>query len=291
MTQTTHQTIIFLHIPKTAGTTLNQVIDRQYPAKQVYSFGPVAQESLEAYKQMPEVERTRFRVVRGHMGFGFHQWVPGAATYFTILRDPIDRVISFYYFVQRTRQHYLYNYLEFDGMDLKDLVESHVTTMVDNGQTRMISGVWLDARFGECDETTLEQAKRNLREHFSVVGLTEQFDESLILLQQAFGWKNITYTRQNVTRKRPKRSQLSSGTIDVLRAANHLDIELYDYAKTLFEAQKAAQGQAFDKALRTLRRQNRRRASTLNKWYWQVRRISVRTLLKEGLRKLKTTKA
>jgi hypothetical protein len=224
------------------------------------------------------------------MGFGLHQWVPGDATYITMLRDPIDRVISFYYFIQQTRQHYLYTYSEFEGMDLKELVESGLTKMVDNGQTRLISGLWLEAGFGECDRAMLEQAKRNLRTHFSVVGLTEKFDASLVLLKRTFGWGNTLYQKHNVTHERPQRKKLPAETIEALRKTNLLDLELYDYAKKLFEEQIATQGAVFHEALVKQRWQNSSMNARLSKLYWQIRKVSVRTMIAQSIRNLQKTK-
>jgi len=35
----TPQTLIFLHIPKTAGVTLRRIIDRQYDKSTIFTFG------------------------------------------------------------------------------------------------------------------------------------------------------------------------------------------------------------------------------------------------------------
>ena len=48
----------------------------------------------------------------------------------------------------------------------------------------------------------LERAKRNLDEHFSWLGMTERFDESLILLRRTFGWRDVRYVSRNVSRSR-----------------------------------------------------------------------------------------
>jgi hypothetical protein len=42
------------------------------------------------------------------MIFGLHEILPQAATYITILRDPVDRVMSAFYFVRTYKLHPLY---------------------------------------------------------------------------------------------------------------------------------------------------------------------------------------
>ena len=48
-------------------------------------------------------------------------------------------------------------------------------------------------------EGDLAQAKRNL-DRFLVVGLTERFDESFILIRRALGWRLPMYERHNVSK-------------------------------------------------------------------------------------------
>ena len=57
---------------------------------------------------------------------------------------------------------------------------------LDNDQTRRISGV--EPAVGRCTRFTLRKAKTNLRQHFSIVGVAEQFDEALVLLSRTLGW-------------------------------------------------------------------------------------------------------
>lgn len=87
----------------------------------------------------------------------------------------------------------------------------------------------------------LETAKRNL-ETFAVVGLTERFDASLMLLGQRFGWTRLGYRKANQTRKRPPTSSIDPETRTALENLSTLDRELYDFAKTLFDSQWQASG-------------------------------------------------
>ncbi len=237
--------IVFLHIPRTAGTTLQQIIERQYRPDQIFSLGLVVQEAIEEFKQLEEVRRVKIRMLMGHMGYGLHRYLPGPATYFTILRQPVELVTSFYYFIRRSPQHYLHEFLKSGNRSLKEYLESKVTYVTDNVQTRLLSGVWDTVPIGNCTPEVLERAKHNLREHFAVVGLTERFDETLLLLKRAFGWRNLFYTKRNVTRRRPKTGELPVSLREAITDANRLDLALYRYAEELFEEQAARQGASF----------------------------------------------
>ena len=81
----------------------------------------------------------------------------------------------------------------------------------------------------------LRKAKENLQ-YFSVVGLTEHFEESLALMKLRFGWELKSYSSFNVTRTRPKKRDLPQSTLDLIAERNRFDIELYDCAAKIFQA-------------------------------------------------------
>jgi hypothetical protein len=103
----------------------------------------------------------------------------------------------------------------------------------------------------------LEAAKENIRRDFSCVGLTERFDESILLMQRVFGWKNISYAKRRVTQERPRGSEIPTDVVDLLRKRTQLDAELYEFACGVFEAQLAAVGGISAKDVEAFRRRNR----------------------------------
>jgi hypothetical protein len=195
-----------LHIPKAAGTTLHTVIDRQYPPEAVFSNDQVVKARLgDRWKETPAVQRwelardelnrlpaarkERLRVVKGHMLFGWHELLPQPCAYITLLREPVSRVLSLYGYTLQTEGHYLRDEILSRNMDVKDYISSGLTVWVDNGQTCMLSGAGESVGFGKCSHDMLETAKRNIETHFAVVGLSECFNEALILLRRLFGWR------------------------------------------------------------------------------------------------------
>ncbi len=58
----------------------------------------------------------------------------------------------------------------------------------------------------------LEKALENIEKHSSFVGLLEQFDESLILLQDIYKWRTPFYKTQNKTKARIATEKLDSAS-------------------------------------------------------------------------------
>ncbi|HVI81399.1 MAG TPA: sulfotransferase family 2 domain-containing protein [Chthoniobacterales bacterium] len=235
------ETVIFLHVPKTAGTTLHHILERCYPRNQICSFkDPNYRSELENFQKLSTETREAYRLIKGHLSFGFHRHLPGRSTYITFLREPVARALSFYHYARSHPEHYLYPLLGDDHVDLKILLRQRTPTTHElfNLQTSMVAGDEWDDPERPADRAALERAKQNLRSHFDVVGLTEEFDTSLRLLRRRFGWKVRFYTRKNVTRRKDQIDNLDPETHSLLREANALDIELYQFARELFDAQR-----------------------------------------------------
>jgi hypothetical protein len=245
--------IIFLHLPKTAGSTLARIIQGQYAASGIISlYDSMLGEELAS---LPWTKLENLRVVMGHLYFGVHNFLPGPSTYITMLRDPVDRVISHYYFVRQDPSHYLYDSAH--KMSMQEYIVSCNRQEPNNDQTRLLAGKRETSSFGTCTDEMLDIAKKNLTEHFTVVGITEEFDRSLILMKRNLGWRSPFYINQNVSRHRPRKEDISLETLRVVQAYNELDIELYRFANELFQEQIHSQGPSFTKELDRFKKLNR----------------------------------
>ena len=250
------RTLVFVHIPKTAGQTLLQVLRRQYEPDATYATkgpGPNVMDELAA---LPEAFRAQLLFVYGHMPFGAHRFLPPETTYLAFLRDPMDRAVSHYEYVRRTPEHRLHRDVMDAEMTLHDYVESSITDELDNGQTALLAGTPIRDRADFFDPELLEQAKRNVEGHFALVGLAELFDESLLLAKEVLGWqRGVHYRSVNVSPDAPSRSRapVPVETRRLIVERNRLDAELHRFARERLEAQIAAHGPAFRRRVRRFR--------------------------------------
>ena len=250
------RTLVFVHIPKTAGQTLLQVLRRQYEPDATYATkgpGPNVMDELAA---LPEAFRAQLRLVYGHMPFGAHRLLPGETTYLAFLRDPVERAVSHFEYVRRTREHRLHREVVERDMTLHEYVESSITDELDNGQTALLAGTPIRDRADFFDPELLEQAKRNIEGHFALVGLVELFDESLLLAKEVFGWQRGAHYRSvNVSPDAPSRSRapVPDETHRLIADRNRLDAELHRFARERLEAQIGSHGPAFRRRVRRFR--------------------------------------
>jgi len=224
------EAIIFLHLPKTAGTTVNRLIEWEYPLSEMYSVDPVLFEwSYARLRNLPEKRLRKTRIFKGHMLFGLHEVLPQPATYITVLRNPVDRVLSAFYFMRGYKLHPLYWKLRRNKWTLEEYVER---TTRDNVQSKIIANA---AYHEPCTQEILDRALENLDRYFSVVGLSERFEESLALMKLRFGWQLKSYSAFNVTRSRPKRQDIPQSSLDMIAERNRFDVTLYQHATKLFQ--------------------------------------------------------
>ena len=91
--------LIFLHIPKTGGTTLNSIFRKQFMRDKLFDHDNYQNKRMKL-EDLTEEEKKQIQAIAGHYFYGIHHLFNKRATYFTMLRNPIDRVISSYYYLE-----------------------------------------------------------------------------------------------------------------------------------------------------------------------------------------------
>ena len=281
--------IIFEHIPKTAGRTMHTILWRVFFGQKVFLTTIPGQhrERIEELNRQLEDPDRRIRAIVSHAGFGLHELLPDTFDYrhFTFLRDPVDRVVSHYYY--EIQQNHIDASVTLETFVREDLSRScNVQTALLGGLElkRSVEGLTLTRDL--YTDALLERAKANLRLH-AAVGLTERFDESLLLLRHVFQWKwpRMLYVRKNVGHLRRTRPAMPESSLRLIRRYNELDLALYRYAQDLFEQQVAQHLPHRTRQLDTFRRLNAVYGKVFP-WTYPVVRAAVhaaRKLRKPGL--------
>jgi hypothetical protein len=131
-----------------------------------------------------------------------------------------------------------------------------------NDQTRRISG--LEPEGGRPSNVALRKAKENLRKHFSVVGVTERFNETLILLKRKFGWSgDLRYYPKHVSHGRPSLGSLSPSSVGAIMERNVLDFELYQFAMNMLDEAISLQVASFRDEVKKFESMNSEYVTTL----------------------------
>lgn len=244
-------TLYFLHIPKTAGTTVAHLLESHFSRAQIC---PV--HLLKELARQPREEFSHYRLFWGHFGYRLAEFVPREMIHVTFLRHPVEQVISFYQFIRRNPQHYLHHKVNRECPSVDHFVrDPSIVPHIRNPQAfhffwdsclldRVPSGIAaedihymeeIDARLQAMPEGERRKAALDRLNRFAFVGLTEQLEESLRLLAFTFRWKDFdAIPRLNTAPQQLATAELSAEALTTIRELTRLDAELYAHAQQLF---------------------------------------------------------
>jgi galactose-3-O-sulfotransferase len=273
--------LVLLHIPKTAGMTLAGIL--QYVYGDAFRGGVGESRFLPDSRRMPNVfsrpehvegrlrslrKKGTVRALSGHLTLGWADRLPANSRWVTVLRDPVERTLSqYYYFVDppsrrsgRPGAGFVPPWLPAPSPSLTlDEALTERGYIPPNLQTRMICG--LVSPYDPLPDGALEQAKRNLDERFAYIGTTERFTEFLALLNLELGWPTVAYRRSNTNPKRPKQEDLPAETRRLVEERNELDRELHAHAVSMLERAFSRRGAVLAEEAEVLRLAEQRRRS------------------------------
>lgn len=225
----------FVHLQKTAGTALFRRLRHHFGTDAVYPR-PDEQGRPEVVLDVGHLRRRldelgdEIQVVTGHFPLCVAELLPGPFATFTVLRDPVERTLSFLRHQREVEPRFADASLEeiyADPVSTGGLVTNHMVKMLSLTVDELTAGALTPVTV---DDTRLETAKRNLAERIDVMGLQEHFDELCSDLEAAFGWDLGDPLFMNRT--------TPAAAAGALRAQigldNHYDVMLHDFATELW---------------------------------------------------------
>ncbi|MEZ5003164.1 MAG: FkbM family methyltransferase [Chitinophagales bacterium] len=247
---------IFIHIPKTAGSTLRTIFSKEFNPNERYLISsgntvPPEYQYEVANKTLKFINKSDalkdFSLIYGHLPFDLDYFPEEIVKFGCFLREPIKRVISSYNYILTSPLHPLYPLVKD-----KSIIEyaGNRNLQLDNLQLRLIIG----KPKGDISKNDFEMAKKNLTDHFSFVGLTEYFDLSMVFLKEILDWKSYPLIKaKNVTKHK---NQVTKEEIESLKKIYEYDILLYEYALNMFMNKFNSQKSYYTAELEKLKKDN-----------------------------------
>jgi len=223
--------LIFIHIPKTAGTSLTEAIGSQIPKERI------CPERLDHLNNWPVGELDRFTFFSGHFSRSAVERIPGEKRIATILREPASRLLSWYYFARSHTWFHIEQY----APELRPAKQLGLFDFLKREGAKIPSMVSMIGA-GHLDSAT--QALHDM----AAIGIAERSDDSLFNITWRFGLTPMRkMPKLNVTGDRvtdpafenapPKREPLTRELNNLLTELTYEDAKLYALAKNLFETQ------------------------------------------------------
>lgn len=217
-------TFVFLHVPKTGGTSFTTLLQRQFGSGETLRYSVFAyglRRPLEPF--LADLGKKRWKAVAGHIPLTTVQEHVPDAVVATALRHPVDRWMSYYH---QGRQHPRY---PAKGLGLEETIDycERVEPEVFNHATELI---------GDGDVDVAIERLAGLR----FVGFTERLQELYDRVAAELGWKRRRLPQQNAQHgpgepvapnpSRRYRKKLPRGVLKRLEARCSDDLALYEKA-------------------------------------------------------------
>jgi hypothetical protein len=238
--------IFFIHPPKSGGTTVISFFDLNKGKDQFVNF----EWDRDGW------QRCRDRLLKtsvggGHHAYGIHRLLKRSVNYCTILRDPLSRQISHYWYAANGKNGEVERgasvspteaLAQRGALSLDDWVSESLGGK--NLFVQMLSG------HSVLNETSLDVAQAHLQQHIGAVGTCEDMSEFLLRLCGMSGLQLPFYFETNKTRgASPQRSQLSEECRLKFIDDNRLDYEIFKNARQMIKRQADESGPVFSNAL------------------------------------------
>ena len=235
----------FVHVQKTAGTSLIKRIRHHFGDEAVYPNAedgdPIARVvSVDHLRAQWASRGERIRVVTGHFPLCTAEVLGGGFRTLTVLREPVERTLS-------SLRHHRKLTAEDRDLPLEQiyeqpvrfaLVHNHMVKMFSLSPEEMTEGALTQVEF---TRDRLERAKQCLA-GVDVVGLQERFEDFCDELSGRFGWD----LGRPVTSNRTAHEDVSADFVERIIEDNADDIELYRFAQELVRERTMAGGRALD---------------------------------------------
>jgi hypothetical protein len=230
------QRFFFVHMQKTGGISLYLRMQRQFGGEGVYPDAtdgdPVAvspQLMLPVLLERWAARRDEIRVVTGHFPLCTTELLDANFTTFTVLRDPVERTLSYLRHHRETTPADSELPLEEiyeDPGNFRHFIENHMVKMLSLRSEELRPSAMMTVV--DLDRRRLEKAQDAL-ESMDAFGLQENLEGFARLLESRYGWSLGALVHENVT----GRTDVPASFRQQIAEDNSLDMELYEHARTL----------------------------------------------------------
>ncbi|GAB5471728.1 MAG: hypothetical protein Kilf2KO_47580 [Rhodospirillales bacterium] len=182
--------LIVVHVPKAGGSSLYWLAQELFGEEQVLRFFKrPGEKTARGFESLTAEERARYRVFQGHIRYGAHRLFEQPCLYIAVVRDPIDRMMSAYYYKQDRGQPL--HRERANRLSLRDYVAQNMER-----QKPSYGGLQMSYL---TRQTKLARAKPIIESDYLLACTTEQLNAMQAVLLRLYGRPDLAPLHRNVT--------------------------------------------------------------------------------------------
>lgn len=204
---------IFLHIPKTAGSSLMEIF-KSFKKQHYGKVHNISEKELYLYKSF----NFNDSIIHGHISFMEIKLISkNLYDTFTIVRNPIKRCLSWYYYTNQGQT------IVGKKLSVKEFFSSSNPTIIQNCFNRMTFQLGDFAQLSKRDKNqhnVLERAKENIKKLKCIIVYENLKEDVERLFETSLPYINKT---------KIYKTTLDDDEYACIKKCNELDIDLYNY--------------------------------------------------------------
>jgi len=237
--------VFFLHIPKTAGTSLSNTLKAAFAEERIITPAQMNNVSAHAKEIFLNAE-----LLCGHFTHEVYaKRLPKQPDFIlTFLRNPVEHYASTFFHLKidptfaytirlvNDKTHAEDIHGDVREKSIEEFLQCDYSALFDNFQTRyLVKG--LSSGYHDYNDKALLPIAQRLLLDLPFFGLTNRFDESLKLLECALHLdKKLHLLQSNKSRNKPRNFSFSPDVLTEIESRTRSDMALFDLAQPAFEA-------------------------------------------------------
>jgi len=223
--------LVYLHIPKVAGTSHRQYLEQVYGEEAMFWYGLDSEAAKFSQRELDSA-----RIVGGHRPLKFYP-KSYRALYTTLLRDPVERAVSLFNYRSaqpragapewKKQREAEVEHWRSKGVDPSSMIRSIEKCPKFRRELQNYHCYYL-SRHG----ATFAGVRKTLQEENMIIGLTEQFQQFNDFLRTEFLYPWENKQKANAGKSGYSAEVLAEpGLVELIRSLNKEDQRLYDFVR------------------------------------------------------------
>ncbi len=222
------EALFFVHIPKCAGSSFRQVLKHWFGPNAVF----LDTHDDRALRTAVQRRRAPPQAIAGHIPFGLHDGLPVRPCYVSLVRDPLDRFVSFYKHARRTAGHSLHpaaSRLDLEAFYHFTLADARARAATVAVQCHFLSRA-----------RTFEEARTVIDRRYALLAPTERYAEFVAACAERFGRAPPDAPPRNVGAEVVGIEAARAALGPRIQADHIEDLRLFQYVRETFDARRGS---------------------------------------------------